>query len=196
VLVVRGEIAMKSACLVFTAVLLAAGRVDAAPIVAAPALTVGPGDSFVVSITIEGATDLTSWQFDLTFDSNILQATSVHEGPFLASFGTTLFVPGTIDNFSGRIDLTAASYVDLPPNPSGDGVLAQIGFTAIALGTSPLTLGNVFLNFSDADVDLSDGQVTVAAESVPEAGTSLLLLAAAAIAGRRYARAIQRHFSL
>jgi hypothetical protein len=179
-----------SACLFVAAVLVAAGRVDAAPIVSAPVLTVGVGDAFVVSIAIEEATDLTGWQFDLIFDPSIVQATSVAEGPFLASFGTTLFVPGVIDNVTGRVDLTGGFYVDLPPNPSGDGVLALIGFTALQVGVSPLTLGNVFLNFSDSGFDVSNGQVTVTPRAVPEPGTLVLLLTGAVVGGRRCRRAI------
>ena len=91
----------------------------------------------------------------------------------MSSFGTTLFSPGVIDNGTGLISLVTDSYVDLPPNPSGDGVLATIELTALAVGVPSLTLSNVFLNFSDQDFTHVNGQVTVTV--VPEPSTVALL---------------------
>ena len=54
----------------------------------------------------------TFWQFDLGFDSTLLMATSVSEGPFMWSLGATSFVPGVIDNTTGVISLVSDAYVD------------------------------------------------------------------------------------
>ena len=128
--------------------------VQAEPVISAPFVTVGIGDTITIPVRITGATDLTSWQFDLAFDPTLVQANSVTEGPFMLSFGTTLsppttFSPGIIDNTAGLISLVTDSFIDLPPDPSGSGVLVNIEFTALASGVSPLTLSNVFLNLSD-----------------------------------------------
>jgi hypothetical protein len=148
--------------------------------ISAPYDTVGVGDTFTIPISITGATDLTAWQFELAFNPAILQANFVEEGTFLSSFGPTLYLAGFIDNNAGLISGVADFYIDLPPNPSGDGVLANIDFVAIAPitpGVSPLTFSNVFLNWLDSGFDISNGQITVTGTtSVPEPTTLVLLV--------------------
>lgn len=82
------------------------------------------------------------------------------------------------------------AYVDLLPGPSGSGVLATIEFQALAVGVSPLTLSNVFLNLSDQGFQIANGQVTVLGQvPVPEPSTvALLCVGVAALAVRRWAR--------
>jgi hypothetical protein len=135
-------------------------RVDADPVLSAPFVTVHIGDIFTIPILITGATDVTSWQFDLAYNPNIVKANSVTEGPFMSAFGATLFTPGVIDNVAGLISLVADAYVDLPPDPSGSGVLASIEFTALAPGVSPLTFANVFVNDLDSGFQATNGRVT------------------------------------
>jgi hypothetical protein len=163
-------------------------RVDADPVLSAPFVTVHKGDTFTIPISITGATDVTSWQFDLAFSPAIVKANSVTEGPFMSAFGATLFTAGVIDNVTGLISLNADAYVDLPPDPSGSGVLANIEFTALAPGVSPLTLANVFVNDLDTGFQATNGRVTV----VPEPMTLTLLgfgLGAALGVHRRQRRA-------
>jgi general secretion pathway protein D len=160
---------------------------SAAPTITAGSATVHTGDTFTIQVSIADAQDLLAWQFDLAFDPSILQANSITEGPFMSGFGTTLFVPGVIDNGSGLISLTADSFNDLEPYPSGDGVLAEIEFTALAVGTSALTLSNLFLDFvtPPEDVAVQAGAVTVLAR-IPEPGTlALVALASGVLALRR-----------
>lgn len=147
--------------------------VSAAPTVSAGSATVHTGDTFTIEIAIAGAESLQAWQFDLAFDPAILQANAITEGSFMSGFGATLFVPGVIDNGSGLITLTADSFVDLEPYPSGDGVLAQVEFQALAVGSSAVTLSNVLLDFGSTDPAVVHGLVTVTAP-VPEPGTLAL----------------------
>jgi len=159
---------------------------QAVPVISAPIVTVGVGDTFTIPILIAGAADLTFWQFDLAFNPAIVQANSVTEGPFMSAFGLTLFTPGVIDNVTGLISLIADSYVDLPPDPSGNGVLANIEFTALGPGVSPLTFSNVFLNLSDLEFSITNGQITVTGPArVPEAATLALLASGLALLGVR-----------
>src|ERR1700730_8096691 len=140
------------------------GLSHALPTVTAGSATVHVGDVFTIPISIANTTDLFAWQFDLSFKPSIVHALAVTEGPFMSSFGTTLFTPGVIDNGSGLISLVADFFVDLPPDPSGSGVLANIQFQALAVGVSPLTLSNVFLNLLDVSsetFDVVNGRVTV-----------------------------------
>jgi len=145
------------------------------PVLSVPFVTVGVGDSFTIPISITGATDLTSWQFDLAYSPSIVTATNVTEGPFMSAFGLTLFTAGVINNITGLISLVADAYVDLPPDPSGSGVLANIEFTALAPGVSPLTFANVFVNDLDSGFQATNGQVTVTGKVVPQPMTLTLL---------------------
>jgi cohesin domain-containing protein/PEP-CTERM motif-containing protein len=164
------------------------------------------GDTFIIPISYTSVPtvdpDLISWQFDLSFDPTILQANSVTEGPFLSSFGTTLtppttFIPGVIDNDTGLISVVADSFNDLPPNPSGSGVLAYIEFTAlrVTITPSPLDLKDefVFLNWDDQGSPPSflvvDGSVIVGPQvaPVPEPATvSLVSLGLGVLAWKRW----------
>ena len=176
-------------------VFLSAAQVEAVPMLSAlPFVTANVGDVVTISISISGTSDLTSWQFDLAFNPAIVKANSVTEGPFMSNFGITLFIPGVIDNVTGLISLNADSYVDVPPDPFGDGVLADIEFTALAPGVSPLTFSNVFLNLSDGGFDISNGQITVTGtRAVPEQTTLILLTTGLALlGGRRLARRRRR----
>lgn len=138
--------------------------------ISADSSVVSVGATFVVPIRVSGAVSLQSWQFDLGFDPSLLQANLVTEGPFLSVGGTssTLFMPGVINNTSGVVSLVAASFLDLEPYPSGDGILAEVAFTALANGLSPLTLSNVFLNLGDSGFTIGDGSVCIGGAALPK----------------------------
>lgn len=156
----------------------------AAPVVSAGFATVQVGDVFTMQISISGAQDLSAWQFDLAFDPAILQANFITEGTFMSGFGQTLFVPGVVDNGSGTISLTADSYVDFAPLPSGDGVLALIEFQALTEGISALALSNVFLDFGTAPAEVTQGEIVVSGNGdVPEPATPAMVAVAAVALG-------------
>src|SRR5271165_813903 len=68
--------------------------------------TVSNGSTFSMDVNISDVTDLSAFQFDLSFDPSILQATgTITEGNFFLSGGG--FVPGTIDNSLGTITFNA-----------------------------------------------------------------------------------------
>lgn len=143
--------------------------------------TVNVGNAFTINLNVVGAVDLTSWQFDLGYNSALLRANSVTEGPFLSSAGITTFIPGVIDNTAGLISGVSGFFADLTP-PSGSGVLASIEFTALSPGLSPLTVSRAFLNFSDSGFSVANGSACVTgspacgANPVPEPSSFALLL--------------------
>ena len=118
----------------------------------------------------------------------MVQGTTITEGPFLSAFGTSLFGAGVIDNGTGLISIVTGAYVDVPPNPSGDGVLAEIQFLAIFPGVSPLALSNVFLNLSGEGSEIASGQITVTGvgpPEIPEPTTLALIAGGLVLLGRR-----------
>jgi hypothetical protein len=113
---------------------------DAVLTVAPSAGTVNNGSAFTVDVNISGVTDLYDYQFDLDFNPAVLQATGVVEGSFLSSGGATFFLPGSIDDSAGTIDFNADSLLTAISGVSGSGTLLEIEFSAIALGSSALTI--------------------------------------------------------
>ena len=172
----RVRVALVVTCLVLAALPISASAVPM-PTVTAGSATVNVGDTFHILISISSPVEVDSWQFDLAFTASLLKANSVTEGSFLSESGSklTLFSPGVIDNGTGHITLVTDSFVDLLPGPSGSGVLADISFTALAPGVSPLTLSNVFLNDLDSGFLTTNGQVTIRGAAVPEPMTVALL---------------------
>jgi general secretion pathway protein D len=142
--------------------------------IAPPKKTVQPNEHFSLDIAIADVTDLLSFQFDLAFDPSVLSATSITEGPFLPSGGSTFFVPGTIDNTAGTLTFTADTLIGVIAGVAGSDILATASFQALALGTSPIMLSNVIvLDSTLADIATSTGDGTV--HVVPEPGTFVLL---------------------
>ncbi|MES2353423.1 MAG: cohesin domain-containing protein [Pseudomonadota bacterium] len=142
---------------------------------------VGPGtspavaDTFTINIQGTGIVDLYAFQFDLSFDPTLLAANATTQGTLLAGSGG--FLPGVIDNISGDITFIADTLSGLVSGVTGDGTLAAISFTALAPGTSAITLNNfIFLdsNLTDITETIENGIVTVAEIAMPEPPAVLL----------------------
>ena len=161
-----------------------------AVMISAPFVTVGIGDTFTIPISITGATDLTFWQFDLGFNPSVVSALSFNDS--LTDFETAAISQGGFltgitglilsNQFSGLAD--SMSGLISGSGLEGSGSLVFLEFQAIALGVSPLTFSNVFLNLSDSGFDITNGQVTVTA--VPEPTTLMLLTSGLALFGMRH----------
>ena len=151
------------------------GAASAATLVIEPtSSTTTAGGALSVAVQVTGVPDLYAYQFDVSFDPAVLSTTSVSEGGFLSSGGSTFFVPGMIDNVSGTVTLTAGSLEGPVPGVSGSGTLATILFTGVGFGASSVTFSNVVLLDSGggdiAATTTQNGSVTV----VPEP-TSVML---------------------
>jgi hypothetical protein len=169
-----------AAFVLFMIVLLSPARAyaDAVLSVLTPA-TVSQGSTFGVQVNISNVTDLYSFQFDFSFNPAVLQANSVTEGTFLSSGGSTIFVPGTINNTTGTVTNIADTLTGPVPGVSGNGTLVLFDFTALALGTSALTISNVILlnsGLGPINFTTTSGSVTVTpTATIPEPSTLMLL---------------------
>jgi hypothetical protein len=134
------------------------------------------GTTFSVDVKIDGVTDLASYQFDIGFDSTLIHALTVLEGPFLPSAGPTLFVPGTIDISGGTVSFTAAALAGVGPGANGTGLLATIEFTGVTPGTSSLTLLSPLLYDSVPNpIPVTTTDATVTITDLPEPDAFLLV---------------------
>jgi adhesin HecA-like repeat protein len=153
--------------LILAVTLFSGSSVLATPIVSIVGpTTVAQGSMFAVDVNIANVTDLNAFQFDVGFNQNNLMAMSVAEGSFLPSGGSTVFIPGTIDNTDGVIAATADALVGAV-GVSGSGTLAVFDFSAIGSGTTDLTVSNVIL------VD-SNGNLINLVSNTPEPSTVIL----------------------
>ncbi len=99
------------------------------------------GDTFTLDIGAEDVFDMAGWQFDIVFDSAILEAISVSEGNFLKTGGTTFFQGGSIDNLGGKITGLSAARLSTQ-GVTGTGVILQVRFKAKSGGETKLVLQN------------------------------------------------------
>ena len=110
------------------------------------------GDTFTVHVNAEKIADLAGWQFDLTFDADVLAAVKVNEGDFLKKEGgTTFFQRGTIDNTTGKIVGLSSALIS-KNGVTGTGNLVSVVFSAKADGNSQVALRNFQLGSSAGEV--------------------------------------------
>jgi hypothetical protein len=80
--------------------------------------------------------------FDVSWDSSILQLDGVEPGTFLSN---SFFEPGTINNTAGTDTRVQHAVSPFGHGASGSGTLAVLFFRPIAVGDSDVTLSNVHL---------------------------------------------------
>jgi hypothetical protein len=150
---------------------------------ATPSLVL-PGGSVVVDVTASGFADLYGYQFSLNFSPALFRATSVSEGPFLATGGATFFDGGSIDNTLGAISFVFDTLIGPGPGVTGSGVLSRISFNTLRGGIGNFSLSDVLaLNSNLATIAV---QTQSLAFAVPEPGVlALLCVAALALCLRR-----------
>jgi hypothetical protein len=134
------------------------------------------GSPLGLDVLVNGIADLYAYQFTLSFNPAVLQATGVTEGSFLGSGGTTFFGAGTINNSLGTISFVFDSLIGAVPGVSGNGTLAHLSFNVASAGISALTFSDaVFLDSNAADLTVQLQNRNLAAVAVPEPASWLLL---------------------
>ena len=100
------------------------------------------GDTFTLEIRAEDIYNLGGWQFDIAYDSAVLEAVEVNEGGFLKTgSGATFFQRGTIDNQLGKVKGLSSARLG-EDGVSSSGTLLSVTFTAKSVGQTQLKLDN------------------------------------------------------
>jgi len=105
----------------------------------------GIGTNFVVSISTNSTeSNITSYQFALSYNPLVLNGVSVTNGDLITNAthpGQAVFLPGTFNNTSGELSLTAA-YFEGMNVMTGPGTLANVTFTVMSAGDSDIIVGD------------------------------------------------------
>jgi hypothetical protein len=131
---------------------------------------VGLNETFAVQVVIEKVNDLGAFQFELTYDSSILQVKEAALDDFLGSTGRSVVpIEPQVDNERGRTTVGAIN-LGSGPGPSGTGVLAIITFIAQGAGSTVLGLLEVQVLDTAANAQLvtvEGGHVVVRGAAAP-----------------------------
>lgn len=131
-----------------------------------------PGSTLEIDVKIADTTDLSAYQFTLSFDAAMFQATGGTEGAFLATGGTTIFDAGTIDNTGGTVSYAFGALIGPIPGVTGSGSLAHFSFNVLKGGNGVFGLSDVlFLDSRMGDLTVLPTGLTVVAatpSTVPE----------------------------
>jgi hypothetical protein len=153
------------------------GAQDDQPLVRvlSPKAPIPPGAAEVrIPIQIEGVEDLGAFTFVLEYDADVLDASDIERGSFLASSGREVLCDQPIFQSEG-VRLTCVTLRSEPARGAdGTGELAVVIFTTKEKGESPLTLSLVQLtNPSGVQIPSSSVDGSVRIES---SGDSMLWL--------------------
>jgi hypothetical protein len=161
--------------LMFASLALTMARAQEATVRVAPASLVVPdvGLTFSVNITVESVENLYGYEFKLYYSNDVLNGTSVTEGPFLKTGGVpTLFsVAKFTDNYNatnGLADVFCLRTDNSAPGVNGSGTLAIVTFKSTSTdGPKILHLDGVELSDptpASIPFTAADGEVTVVPE--------------------------------
>lgn len=106
-------------------------------------MTAEVGQSFNINVTVYGVTDLYGWEFKLGWNTSLLDATGVVEGPFLKTGGETFF--HYMQNSTVAYLMIDCTLVGLVPGVGGQGILATITLYVEAAGQCSLDLYDTIL---------------------------------------------------
>ncbi|RLI46254.1 hypothetical protein DRO69_03475 [Candidatus Bathyarchaeota archaeon] len=107
------------------------------------------GTNFTISIKTDyNGTDIQGWQFTLSYNPYVLHGVEVVNGDLITKdkHASALFLTGGFNNTEGKLRNTGAIFLDTEPADgvdvtSGPGTLANITFTVVGYGATPIAFG-------------------------------------------------------
>ena len=129
--------------------------------VAAPGhgLQVGAGP-YTVSLSVSGASQVSTLTLSLDYDPSVLRVSNVREGTFMRQGGADVTFARQVDRVGGRIDLALARAGD-PTGASGSGLVAAVVVEALRPGSATLTPSGLGLTPGGAPLALGFDPATV-----------------------------------
>jgi len=123
------------------------------------------GASFNLNVSVQDVVDLYGFDISLDYNTTLLDALSIAEGPFLKSFGSTITIISEINETGGQVRF-ALSLLGAENGVNGTGTLFTVRFksSTATTGTSLLSLQNTELSDYDGQAinhAIINGQVTV-----------------------------------
>jgi len=138
----------------------ASGQSAVLSIDAPPSVPPG-GGQFPVTVSVQGVSNLGSYEWQILYDPDVIGFVRVDNGPFLGSTGRQVFCPGRILG-EGTVRFGCATYQSALPGPSGSSVLSTVTFSPVAGGT-------VDIRFVCAGLtDASDEVISIPVSNVAE----------------------------
>jgi hypothetical protein len=137
-------------------------------------LTLSPGSTGVMTISVSGASGLYGAEAHLTFDPSVVEVVDADGSKpgVQVALGDLLspdFVAvNSADNGLGTVDLALTQLSPTPPS-DGEGALAMITFRGVATGTSTIEFDSAILADPDGEpiaADVHGGTVNVGGERV------------------------------
>lgn len=130
--------------------MLSAGSVLATEVYIDPSsMDITTNDEFSISVSVSDVQDLYGFQFDIGFDSSILDFVGIEQGPMLSSDGEQTYWSSPDTSTPGLLDNAISTRLGMISGIDGDGVLARVTFRPLRSGTAHIDL---------SDVVLGDGQ--------------------------------------
>lgn len=127
-----------------------------------PEGTADVGSYFEVDIEVEGVTDLSMWEFFISYNTEVLELSEpdIVEGPFLSSVGDTIFAAVVFTAF-GYAQVGCSLTTEVAA--SGSGIIASLAFMVVGNppGVTDLDLYDTALydiGFNSIDHTVEDGE--------------------------------------
>jgi len=121
----------------------------------------------VIQIEIENAANVGSVPFYIDYDPTVLGVSGVREGPFMGSDSVPTVFMYSVDERRGRI-VVGLSRLGSAGGINGSGTLAEITFTGINLGVSPVAFSHESVldpNAQSIPAQFTDGEISIVEKS-------------------------------
>lgn len=147
-------------------------------------------DQFEAQVVVKNVTNLGGFEIIVSFDPNVLRATSISKTDFLGSTGREVQCPDpTVEDAAVR--LLCVSLRAQPAGPDGDGPIATIGFETKSTGSTDISISPrthlLHPDASDITASQKDGHVRVESGGISRvvlaAGIGIPLIVILAVVG-------------